>query len=340
MSMHDHRDYSLLHRNTFGIDACCRRFIETESVGETRRLSELLTPEDRPTLIIGGGSNILFTADYPGTVIHAAIRGIETHDNGDGTVTLRAGSGEKWDDIVQKCVDNGWHGAENLSLIPGEAGATAVQNIGAYGAEAADIIHCVEAVELDTGRLLTFNAAECGYGYRQSRFKSEWSGRYIVTHVTYRLNKAFTPRLDYGNIREVLGKMGIAKPTAHELRQAVIDIRREKLPDTKVEGNAGSFFKNPVVSRRKYERLREKFPLMPHYSVDAGSEKIPAGWLIEQCGWKGRTSGRAGVHGRQALVLVNRGGATGADILELCRRIRHDVQETFEIDLQPEVNIV
>jgi len=343
--MKDLRDYSLLPHNTFGIDARCRRFLELEADEEALRLPSLLTASDSPLLIIGGGSNLLLTKDFNGTVLRSAIRGIETKAQDDGSVLLRVGSGETWDDIVALCVDNGWYGAENLSLIPGDVGATAVQNIGAYGAEASHIIYNVEAVEISTGKLVTIAASYCGYGYRMSRFKQEWRGRFLITHVTFRLQTTFTPQLDYGNIRSVLQQRGIEKPTASELRQAIIDIRCEKLPDPLVEGNAGSFFMNPVVSRERFEELLGKYPQMPYYPVvneasEHCSYKIPAGWLIEQCGWKGRSLGHAGVHSRQALVLVNRGGATGADIVALCDAIRHDVKDKFGIDIVPEVNIV
>lgn len=336
--MKDLSNYSLLGHNTFGIDARCRRFIEFSSVEEARQTVLSLSDNDRPLLILGGGSNLLLTKDYDGTVLHSAIKGHEATADGD-TVRLRCGSGEVWDDIVALCVRNGWHGAENLSLIPGEVGASAVQNIGAYGAEAKDIIETVEVVEIATGEVLTLTNAECRYGYRQSRFKQEWLDKYIVTHVTYRLSTTFEPSLDYGNIRAKLAEEGISQPTAAQLRNAIISIRREKLPDPEVEGNAGSFFMNPVVSREKYEQLAASYQNMPHYVVDSDHVKIPAGWMIDQCGWKGRSLGRAGVHSRQALVLVNRGGATGQDIVDLCERIREDVRERFGIDLHPEVNI-
>lgn len=338
--MKDFHDYSLLHHNTFGIDVRCRRFLEIETDDEALRLPTLLTAFDCPLLIIGGGSNLLLTKDFEGTVLRAAIRGIEAKFQDDYSLLLRVGSGETWDDIVAFCVDKGWHGVENLSLIPGDVGATAVQNIGAYGAEASHIIYNVEVVEIATGKPMTISVSDCGYGYRQSRFKQEWRGRYLVTHVTFSLQTTFTPQLDYGNIRAVLQQRGIDSPTASELRQAIIDIRREKLPDPLVEGNAGSFFVNPVVSREKYEELQCIYPQMPHYAVDDANVKIPAGWMIEQCGWKGRSLGRAGVHSRQALVLVNRGGATGADIVALSDAIRRDVKEKFGIDIVPEVNIV
>jgi UDP-N-acetylmuramate dehydrogenase len=339
--MKDFSNYSLLAHNTFGIDAKCRRFVEFYSVEELQQLALTLSDADRPLLVLGGGSNLLLTADFAGTVVHSAIRGhevVEEAASGD-TLLLRCGSGETWDDVVALCVERGWHGAENLSLIPGEVGASAVQNIGAYGAEAKDIIETVEAVELATGRKCLFSNADCQYAYRQSRFKGEWLGRFVITHVTYRLSRTFVPRLDYGNIRSELQRLGISEPTAEQLRQVIIGIRRAKLPDPKVEGNAGSFFMNPVVSREKYLQLEARYPGMPHYTIDSAHEKIPAGWMIDQCGWKGRTVGRAGVHSRQALVLVNRGGATGAEVLHLCQLICADVKATFGIEIRPEVNI-
>lgn len=333
-------EYSLLRHNTFGIDARCRRFVEYSNVEEAREVAFLLQSGKQPFLIIGGGSNLLLTGDYEGIVVHSAIRGIEATAQPDGTVLLRAGSGEVWDDVVALCVRRGWYGAENLSLIPGEVGATAVQNIGAYGVEASHIIYKVEAVDISYGQTVTINAADCHYGYRQSRFKGEWRNRYLITHVTYRLQTTFTPHLDYGNIREVLHRQGIDTPTAWEMRKTINAIRREKLPDPAEEGNAGSFFMNPVVERPVFERLLQQYPQMPHYAVDETHVKIPAGWLIEQCGWKGRSLGPAGVHNRQALVLVNRGGATGADVVALSDAIRASVHEKFGITIVPEVNIV
>jgi len=236
-------------------------------------------------------------------------------------------------------VTRGWSGAENLSLIPGEVGASAIQNIGAYGMEAKDLIVRVETVELATGERRTFSNSECQYAYRSSVFKRELRDRYAVTHVVYRLLKEFVPRLDYGHIREVL-PTDAEKITVQSVRQAIINIRRNKLPDPKNMGNAGSFFVNPIVSDATYRMLREVHPRMPHYETEDGRVKIPAGWLIEQCGWKGRELGAAGVYARQALVLVNRGGATGADILRLCEAIQRDVKEKFGIEIQPEVNII
>jgi UDP-N-acetylmuramate dehydrogenase len=229
---------------------------------------------------------------------------------------------------------------ENLSLIPGDVGASAVQNIGAYGAEAKDVIERVEAVSITTGEVCTFSGEDCCYGYRDSRFKREWKNQYLITHVTYRLSREYKPRLDYGNIRAELERQGISLPDALQLRQTIIDIRNAKLPDPKVTGNAGSFFMNPVVEREVYDRLAEQYPGMPHYDVDEEHVKIPAGWMIDQCGWKGKSLGKAGVHDRQALVLVNRGGATGQDVIALCQAVCADVEQKFGIALHPEVNIV
>ena len=334
----DRQDFSLLCYNTFGIEAKCRRFIEFSTVEDLQKVVGSLTDADRPLLLLGGGSNLLLTGDYKGTVLHSAIKGYEVEDCGDD-VLLRCGSGEIWDDVVALCVENHWYGTENLSLIPGEVGASAVQNIGAYGAEAKDLIEKVEAVEISTGKNCEMSNAECEYGYRQSKFKHEWRDRFMITYVTYRLKKRYSPKLDYGNIRSELEKQGIGIPTAAQLRECIIRIRNAKLPDPKVEGNAGSFFMNPVVAKEKYEELAALYPNMPHYMVDEQHEKIPAGWMIDQCGWKGKSLGRAGVHDKQALVLVNRGGATGDEIVRLCETIRQQVKERFGVEINPEVNI-
>lgn len=338
--MKDLRNYSLLRHNTFGIEGHCRRFLAFGNVEELRQIVGMLTDDDHPLMILGGGSNLLLTHDFEGTVLHSEIRGMDIVGETDGGVLVRCGSGECWDDVVDYCVKHKLYGAENLSLIPGDVGASAVQNIGAYGAEAKDIIDKVEAVHLETGEQRIFDVSECDYGYRHSIFKQPTHRQWMITHVVYRLSKQFTPRLDYGNIRGELERKGISEPTAEELRQCIIDIRRAKLPDPELTGNAGSFFMNPVVSREKYEQLAAKYPGMPHYTVSATQEKIPAGWMIDQCGWKGRTLGRAGVHDKQALVLVNRGGAEGHEVLHLCQTIIRDVENRFGITLHPEVNIV
>lgn len=337
--MKDFYDFNLKEHNTFGIDVKCRRFIEFESVDELLQIVNSLPDADKPLLVLGGGSNMLFTADYEGTVLHSAIKGHVAVQTDEG-IMLRCGSGEVWDDIVSLCVSNRMYGAENLSLIPGDVGASAVQNIGAYGAEAKDIILKVEAVDLQTGKMCEFTNEECEYAYRKSKFKGEWRNRFVITYVTYQLSEVFCPCLDYGNIRAELEKRNIKVPTAEQLRNVIIDIRNEKLPDPKVEGNAGSFFMNPVVPKAKYEELVARFGNVPHYSVDDNNEKIPAGWMIDQCGWKGKSLGKAGVHSRQALVLVNRGGAEGKDIVALCDAIKRDVKDKFGIDIVPEVNII
>ena len=327
-------NYSLLHHNTFGIDAKCRRFLEYVSVEEAQEIARQL---QEPYLLIGAGSNLLLTGDFDGTVVHSAVKGIENQSDSH----IRCGSGETWDEVVAWCVGHGFYGAENLSLIPGEVGASAVQNIGAYGAEVKDLIASIEAVEIGTGRLCIFSREECQYGYRDSRFKHEWKNKYLITHVVYRLKTDDAqPSTEYGNIRAELDRRGIQTPTAAELREVVIAIREAKLPDPKVTGNAGSFFMNPVVSREKFEALLAQYPQIPHYYIDEQHEKIPAGWMIDQCGWKGKSLGRAGVHDKQALVLVNRGGATGQEIVDLCEAIRNDVRERFGIDIHPEVNII
>ena len=333
--MKDLRDYSLLAHNTFGIDARCSRFLEYETAVEAQQVANILRETSIPYIIIGGGSNLLLTRDFPGIVVHSAVKGWDI-----AGCRMACGSGETWDDIVAISLQNGLYGAENLSLIPGDVGASAVQNIGAYGAEAKDFIREVHAIEIATGRLCVIDREDCQYGYRQSRFKQEWKNRFLITMVVYEFSDSFQPRLDYGNIRSELERRGIVEPTPQQLRQVIIDIRNAKLPDPKVQGNAGSFFMNPVVGRQKYEELAAQYPQMPHYTVDAQHEKIPAGWMIEQCGWKGKSLGRAGVHDKQALVLVNLGGATGQEVVGLCEMIRHDVYEKFGIGILPEVNIV
>lgn len=336
--MKDLSDYSLKGHNTFGMDVKCRRFIEFDTEDEVSRVVSGLTEADRPLLVIGGGSNILFTKDFEGTVLHSAIRGRHAVRM-EGSVFLRCGSGEKWDDIVKLCVDNGLYGAENLSLIPGDVGASAVQNIGAYGVEAKDLIYKVEAIDIETGVKREFTNDECEYSYRWSKFKGEWKNRYVITYVTYKLSDIFVPHLQYGNILAELEKKGIKTPTVSQMRNVVIEIRKAKLPDPEVEGNAGSFFTNPIVDNSKYEQLVGEFGTVPHYQVGQDKVKIPAGWMIERCGWKGKTLGKAGVHSKQALVLVNKGGANGQDIVKLCNAIRKDVKDKFGIEINPEVNI-
>ncbi len=332
--MKDIANYSLLSRNTFGMDVKAKRFVEYDNEEELKALIPTLSGE---VLHMGGGSNLLFKGDFEGTVLHSAIKGIEVVDESAESALVRAGAGEVWDDFVAWTVERGYGGVENLSLIPGEVGASAVQNIGAYGVEAKDVIAMVEAIDLSNGQKRVFGTEECNYAYRQSIFKNALKGKYAITYVTYRLQKQPVLKLDYGNIRAVLGDNG--QHTISDVRQAIIDIRNAKLPDPKVQGNAGSFFMNPVVSREKFLSIQKDYPQMPFYEVEGGV-KIPAGWMIDQCGWKGKSLGRAGVHDKQALVLVNLGGATSDEIITLCNTICKDVKEKFGIDIHPEVNLI
>ena len=343
--MKDFKDYSLKAHNTFGIDVKCKRFLEYENDIEAFEVAEILRKSKLPYIIIGGGSNLLLTKDFDGIVVHSGIKGYYFEEDY-FCERMTCGSGETWDDMVAVSIEAGYYGMENLSLIPGDVGASAVQNIGAYGVEAKDYIETIEAVEIATGRVVEIAAKDCGYAYRQSRFKQDWKNRYLITHVTYRLSTTFTPHLDYGNIREALQQaQGSQTATAEtvgpqQLRETIIAIRNAKLPDPKVTGNAGSFFMNPIVSRDTYEQLAQQYAGMPHYEVDADHVKIPAGWMIDQCGWKGKALGRAGVHDKQALVLVNLGGATGEEIVALCEAIQADVKTKFGIEIRPEVNII
>ena len=336
---------SLRHYNTFGIEAKAALFAEYSS---EEALMEILDEYHRyyshlPLLHIGGGSNLLFLSDFPGLVIHSRILGIQPSQPVDSSQLLvRVGAGVVWDDLVSACVSRGWNGLENLSFIPGEVGASAVQNIGAYGAEVKDFIYSVECVSLSTGEKRVFQAEECQYAYRSSIFKHELKGQYAVTHVTYRLNQHFTPYLDYGGLRAAIESQGILERelTPQLLRETVIGIRKSKLPDPHVLGNAGSFFVNPIVSTEQFQRVNSQYPTLPSYPVNESHVKVSAGWLIEQAGWKGRSLGPAAVHDRQALVLVNLGGATGQDILRLCEAVRHSVLQKFGIELHPEVNFI
>lgn len=333
-----HTNYSLLPHNTFGIDARAAQFYEYDTAADLLALisERRLSP---PLLHIGQGSNLLFTADFAGTVLHSAIVGKELLADAVDSVLLRVGAGEDWDALVEWTIRQGWSGAENLSLIPGEAGAAAVQNIGAYGVEVGDLIERVEAIDLSNGELRTFGHDECHYAYRHSFFKEEPRGRWAVTHVTLRLQKQFHPHLDYGHLRDTL-PADLSTLAPLQVREAVVAMRRSKLPDPKDVGSAGSFFVNPIVPAAQAAALLQTYPQMPHYALSDGRVKVPAGWLIERCGWKGRSLGRAGVYERQALVLVNRGGATGQEILTLCKAVQADVRKTFGIDIHPEVNIL
>lgn len=328
--------FSLLSHNTFGIDVNATRFLEYVSVEELKRqiAQGAITT---PFLHIGAGSNLLFVKDYNGLILHSCISGIEVVGETEESVSLRVGAGVVWDDFVAYCVRNGWYGVENLSFIPGEVGASAVQNIGAYGVEVKDLITVVETVDFH-GEERVYTVGECEYSYRDSIFKRPENRAVFVTYVCFRLSKKERFTLDYGTIRQELEKY--PKLTLDVVRKIIIDIRKSKLPDPKVMGNAGSFFMNPIVSREKLETLQQEYPRIPYYGLDDGRVKIPAGWMIDQCGWKGKVLGPAAVHDKQALVLVNRGGAKGSDIIALSDAVRASVREKFGIDIRPEVYII
>lgn len=330
---------SLLPYNTFGMDVKASRFVEYASVEELRGLWNAEREAVARALHIGGGSNLLFASDYEGLILHSAIKGYTVVKETEEEVEVRVGAGEVWDDFVAYTVANGWYGAENLSLIPGEVGASAVQNIGAYGVEAKDLIVSVDTFGLETGEERRFMREECRYAYRESVFKQELKGKYAVTFVTYRLKKHPVFHLEYGNIHAELEKQG-CQVDLENVRRIIIAIRQAKLPDPKVLGNAGSFFMNPVVPKMQFEALLAQYPDMPHYPVDEAHVKIPAGWMIDRCGWKGKRVGHAGVHEKQALVLVNCGGATGKEVMHLAEEIVASVRERFGVTIRPEVNYI
>lgn len=334
----NHQHYSI--HNTFGVDARAYNYIEYKSVDELRAA---LHSAPRPFLHVGEGSNLLFVNDFPGTVFHCSNKAVQVVKESDTSVLVRVGAGMVWDDFVALCVERGWYGAENLSLIPGEVGASAVQNIGAYGTEVNSLIEYVETFDTEELETRIFSLSECSYGYRRSIFKRPEYKRYFVTSVVYRLSKVPHINISYGNLAMALriddGQSVDDIPLA-DVRRAIIEMRNSKLPDPSQIGSAGSFFINPVVEMEVYERLAVQYPNMPHYSAPDGKVKLSAGWMIEKCGWKGRNIGAAGVYSLQALVLVNLGGATGAEILELAQRIISDVEATFGISLTPEVQII
>ena len=325
---------SLAGRNTFGMDVRADHMLEWSTPEE---LISQLQDIEKPLLMIGGGSNLLFMGDFNGTVIHSTISTIEVLGSTGDNVHVKVGAGVVWDDFVAWCTVNGLWGVENLSAIPGEVGAAAVQNIGAYGVEAKDVIDTVQTICLEDGSERDFSNSECRYGYRQSIFKNELKGQYAVAYVIYTLSKVPQPKLGYGALEQEVERLG--GPTLSNIRQAVISIRDGKLPDPKVLGNAGSFFMNPVISEQEFNIIRSNYPDVPSYAAPGGV-KVPAGWLIEKTGWKGRSLGPAAVYEKQALVLVNKGGATGADVKRLADTIIADVKQKFGITLSTEVNYI
>lgn len=331
-------NYNLKAHNTFGMNAACKYFVESD---QEKELLEFITdyeldPEE--IIILGGGSNFLFTTDFSGVVFYPLMEGYTVLQEDEHEVSVQVGSGVVWDDFVAWAVEHEYYGIENLSLIPGHVGATPVQNIGAYGVEVKEVISGVQAIDLQAGEVVRFHADQCRFGYRDSIFKHEWKNRFIITYVIFRLSKQPHFNLNYGSIREEVERLG--ELSLANVRQAVIRIRNTKLPDVKVWPNAGSFFKNPMVLKEQADTLLERYPQLPLYPVDEERVKVAAGWLIEAAGWKGKGIGNAGVHDKQALVLINKGGANGVEVAHLANEIKKSVFLKFGIWLEPEVNII
>ncbi len=330
---------SLKPYNTFGLDVQTRAFAEVNSLASLKEaIAE--SPEEQ-FMFLGGGSNVLFCKDYEGLVIKNSIKGIHIVSEDDQHVTLKVYSGEGWHDLVMHCVERNWGGIENLSLIPGTVGAAPMQNIGAYGVELEKVFIELEALNLHTFELHTFNKISCAFGYRESVFKRQLKGQYFIYSVTIRLDKQPKISIEYGDIQQVITDKGIALSEASikDVSDAVIQIRSSKLPDPKVLGNSGSFFKNPVITKEKFEQLQQQYPGIKGFPNDHGV-KVPAAWLIEQCGWKGKRVGETGAHAKQALVLVNYGNASGNEVYQMALTIIQSVKDTFGIQLEPEVNII
>ena len=334
------RDVPLHRLNTFGLPARAAWFAAIETPAQLVAL--IATPEWRylQRFVLGGGSNLVLTGDFDGLVLHVRIPGRALIAEDDDAWHVRAGAGENWHDFVCWTLEQGWPGLENLALIPGTVGAAPIQNIGAYGLEMAERFQRLETVDLATGEAVAFDRAACRFGYRDSVFKREAAGRYLITAVTFRLPKRWRPLIQYADVARELDARKIADPTARDIADAVITIRSRKLPDPARIGNAGSFFKNPVVDAAAFACLAVQHPDLPHYAQPDGTVKLAAGWLIERCGWKGRVLGPVGVYEKQALVLVNRGGARGTDVLRLARAIQESVRATFGVELEPEPVVV
>ena len=327
--------------NSFGFHTTAKYFVEINDIQELESLIRTDLFKNEKHLILSGGNNVLFQNEaFDGIVVHLNTKGIEViHEEGN-EVVVRAQAGEDWPDFVRFTVKQGWFGLENLAHIPGKVGAAPVQNIGAYGMELKDSFLQCEALHLETGAKRVFKKDECGFGYRESVFKNELKGQYVITAVDFLLHKQAELKLEYGNIKAYLAEHGINTPTSQQLHDAICAIRDAKLPDVKQIGSAGSFFKNPVVSAEQFEVLQHSYPNIPHYPEADGKVKVPAGWLIEQAGWKGWRDEHVGVYEKQALVLVHYGGGSGRDIVELAQRIQQSVEEKFGIRINPEVNFV
>jgi UDP-N-acetylmuramate dehydrogenase len=330
---------SLKPFNTFGIDVNANRFAAFSSVEE---LNSLLSQREanEPLLILGGGSNLLLTKDFNGLVLKNEILGFNLIEETDTEVIVEAGAGEVWHQFVMNCIENGYAGLENLSLIPGSVGASPMQNIGAYGVEIKDAFEYLDAFEISTGELKRFKKEDCQFGYRESVFKNIYKDQFVICRVAFRLSKNPKINTSYGAIESELQKMGISEPTIRDVSNAVIAIRQSKLPDPAVLGNAGSFFKNPVVDESLVEKIKATNPDVPNYPAESGKRKLAAGWLIETSGWKGKVVETCGVHKLQALVLVNYGGSTGKQIYDLSSQIINDVEAKFGVKLEREVNIL
>jgi UDP-N-acetylmuramate dehydrogenase len=333
-------NYSLKYLNTFGIDVSARYFVELKDDQDVIRFLGEKFWKGKKYLILDGGSNILFTGDFDGVVMKLSTKGIHVISQTDEVVEVNAKSGENWHDFVSWCISKNYGGLENLSLIPGNVGAAPVQNIGAYGVEQKDVFDELEAIEISTGKIRTFSKDACRFDYRNSVFKQELKNKYIILSVTYRLFKNPEFNLSYGELNRMFAGKKSEELTLKEIGDAVCHIRNTKLPDPDKIGNAGSFFKNPAISKDKYYDLLKKHPGLPGYPTNQGQYKIAAGWMIDRLGWKGFRRGDAGVCETQALVLVNYGNAKGAEILELANEIKASIKLTFGITLEPEVNVV
>ncbi|RDC57315.1 UDP-N-acetylmuramate dehydrogenase [Pedobacter chinensis] len=330
---------SLKPHNSFGIDVKATYFAEIFTENDLKELFQNHLVKSQKILIIGGGSNVLFTEDYDGLIIKISIKGIESQTEGQN-VYVKAGAGEVWNDFVNYCVEHGFAGVENLSLIPGTVGASPIQNIGAYGVELKDVFESCTAFEIRTGEIKTFSFADCQFGYRESIFKGKLKGQYIITSVTFRLSSVPKINTSYGAIETELQKRGIENPDIADVSAAVSHIRVSKLPDPSTIGNAGSFFKNPVIEKHEFADIVGKHPDVVHYPTADDKIKLAAGWLIEQCGWKGKIVGETGTWKNQALVLVNHGNATGAEVYHFSELIIDSVKSTFGVTLEREVNIL
>ncbi len=331
---------SLLSLNTFGIEAKARYFAEFASVAELLPLLAIKKERQLQLLVVGGGSNLLLTKDFDGLVLRNKIRGIDILKADDEFVYVRVGAGEVWHDFVRWCIDENLAGLENMSLIPGSVGAAPMQNIGAYGVELKEVFDALEAIHIESGEMHRFNKEECKFGYRESIFKTSHKNQYVITAVHFKVRKQAALNTSYGAIEEELRRMQISNAGIKEVSDAVCNIRRSKLPDPLVTGNAGSFFKNPEVLKSFHDELKLRYPELVAYPLANGNMKLAAGWLIEHCGWKGKALGRAGVHSKQALVLVNLGGANGNEVLQLSLQVKASVREKFGVELETEVNII